>query len=158
MLKLLTILEEKAMIREIINFIDNASNLIILINGIALFLGGGYVAIHSRTVPKWAQTSLWYLGVFGLIAAISIVVEWVDGQMNPFSHFMIGNVINLIMLIIMTVTVGIMFANTVWIDVRKRKERGPKKRVVAKKRPATITSEPAQVTPQPVVRGRRKKV
>lgn len=111
------------MLRDVINFIELISHNINFASCFLVFLGGGYVALHSREVPRWAVTGLWYIGLAGLLNAITIFVDWTAGQTHPLSHFQIGNVTETLLNLSMAVMVGLMFFNTVWKDYQGSKKR-----------------------------------
>lgn len=87
------------------------------------FLGGGYVALHSRVIPKWAVTCLWYIGLAGLLNAITFIVQWTLGQTHPLSHFQIGIVSETLLNITIAATVCLLFFHTVWQDYLGTKKR-----------------------------------
>jgi hypothetical protein len=123
------------MIREVVNMIENLSPILNFTSGLVVFLGGGYVALHSREIPKWVMTCLWYTGLLGLLVSLTITVEWVYGDLHPLSHFQIGRSIETLLLLSLAITVGIMFFNTVWKDYLGAKSRACMARVLGKSPP-----------------------
>lgn len=111
------------MVREAVNFIDLISPTLILCSNILVFIGSGYVALHSRVMPKWVVTCLWYTGLAALLNAITLVVELIEDQMHPLSHFQIGVVTESMMHVMLAVVVTLLFANTIWKDYQWSKIR-----------------------------------
>jgi hypothetical protein len=134
------------MLREAVNMLEMLSSPLNFASGVLVFLGGGYIALHNRNIPNWLVTCLWYMGLFGLLNSFTILVEWSQGQMHPLSHFQIGNATETLFNVSVAFTVGIMFFNTVWQDVKGAKLRHTAtlktkpavKKVTAVKKPATI--------------------
>lgn len=124
------------MIREVVNTLENFSLVLNFISGLTVFLGGGYVALHSRDIPKWAVTSLWYTGLLGLLVSLTISVEWIYGELHPLSHFQIGRSTETLLMLSLAVTVGIMFFNTVWKDYVGSRSRLCRQETV-KEKPST---------------------
>lgn len=123
------------MVREVVNFIDLISPTIILCSNILVFIGSGYVALHSRIMPKWVITCLWYTGLAALLNAITLVVELIEDQMHPLSHFQIGVVTESMMHVMLAVVVTLLFANTIWKDYQWSKLRGAAPEPVEKPTP-----------------------
>lgn len=129
------------MLRDVVNAIDLVSHSLSFSSCIVIFLGGGYIALHSRVIPKWAATSLWYIGLAALLNAFTILIDWTLGQMHPLSHFQIGTVTETLVMLSIAVTVGLLFFHTVWQDYlgsRRRRALAEKntgtKRVLGRKR------------------------
>lgn len=130
-----TILEVRKMLRDVINTIDMISHSLSFAGCVVVFLGGAYIALHSRVIPKWAATSLWYIGLAALLNGLTILIDWTIGQMHPLSHFQIGTVTETLLILSIAGTVGLLFFNTVWQDYlgsRKRYSTPIKKPVVKK--------------------------
>lgn len=104
------------MLKDAINFLDLISHNIIFISNFLVFLGGGYIALHSRVMPKWVVTCLWYTGLAALLNCITIFVEWTAGQTHPLSHFQIGAVTETMVHGMLAVMVCLLFFHTVWKD------------------------------------------
>lgn len=121
------------MLRDVVNAIDLVSHTLSFSSCIVIFLGGGYIALHSRVIPKWAATSLWYIGLAALLNAFTILIDWTLGQMHPLSHFQIGTVTETILMLSMAGTVGLLFFHTVWRDYLGAKRR----RELVEKNPST---------------------
>ena len=102
-------------------------------SNIVTFIGGFYIALHSRMIPKWLTTCLWYIGLASLLNAITHVVEWTWDSMHPLSHFQIGSFTEVLMTLSLGITIAILFFNTVWKDyLGARERRAVEKRVDAK--------------------------
>lgn len=131
------------MIRDVANFIEVAAHYLTFLSCTMVFLGGGYVALHSRTLPKWAATGLWYIGLAAFLNAITIAIQWVFGQTHPLSHFQIGIATETIFNLTIASMVGLMFFNTIWKDYQ-----GSKARSIAQERPIKKTiSKPIKTAP-----------
>lgn len=121
------------MLRDALNLIETMSLTLNFISCFLIFLGGGYIALHSRVIPKWAVTSLWYIGLAALLNAITIIVEWTIGQMHPLSHFQIGDITETLLMLMMATTVGLLFFHTVWQDYLGSRKRSQDAALAAKK-------------------------
>lgn len=115
------------MIAEIITSIDYYSNAINFLCYVIVFIGGFYVALHSRILPKWASTSIWYLGLSSFFVASTIVIEWIFGQHHPISHFMMGHFGEMIININLAVIVFFLFFHTVYADYKHKNQRKMRK-------------------------------
>lgn len=146
------------MLSVVVNYIDAVSHQILFLTSFLIFLGGGYIALHSRLMPKWAVTSLWYIGLAALLNMITILIEWMVGSTHPFSHFQIGIVAELCVFITLAVSVGMLFFHTVWQDYLGAKRRKQMEAAVttaaAKKRRAPATKPVAR--PKKTVKAKQK--
>jgi len=88
-----------------------------------VFLGGLYVAIHSRIMPTWASTSIWYVGVSSLFVALTIVIEWIAGTHHSLSYNMLGHFGEAVMNINLAILVLLMFFYTVFQDMKYKRKR-----------------------------------
>lgn len=140
------------MLRDVLNFVEYIANTIDFISCIVIFLGGAYIALHSRVIPRWAATSLWYIGLAALLTAITILIEWTVGPTHPLSHFMVGKVAEVGLLLMMAVTVGLMFFHTVWKDLQGARKRAELEAIAltVKKKPATTRTKRAYKKRQPI--------
>lgn len=110
----------------IIDTIGLMSTILMPINFVCnfiVFLGGFYVALHSRTMSTWATTCLWYIGLASLFTSITIGVDWIWGPEFPMSYTNIGLLGELASLFTLTGTVLILFGKTVFSDFIYRKKR-----------------------------------
>jgi hypothetical protein len=111
------------MISEFISIVSAYSTIINFFCYIFVFLGGLYVAMHSRILPKWAITSIWYLGLSSFFVAVTIIVEWIFGQHHPFSHFMMGDFGEMIININLCAMVFFLFFHTLYHDFMNKRGR-----------------------------------
>lgn len=108
------------MIMNFLNWIDAYSTVINFICYIIIFLGGFYVAIHSRVLPKWATTCIWYIGLSSLLVAGTIIVEWTLGQQHPLSYFIMGHATEVIMNTNLALMVVMLFFHTIYHDIKHK--------------------------------------
>lgn len=111
------------MLNHLAIYLGNYSFLIDLLTYLTLFIGGFYVALHSRTMPLWLVTCLWYIGVSSMLIAITIVLELVYGQMFPLSHFLIGVIPETLLKFSLLTTVTLLFIKTVTEDIKGSQKR-----------------------------------
>lgn len=111
------------MIMEFFNTVDEYANVVNIICHTIIFLGGFYVAIHSRVLPRWATTCIWYVGLSSFFVATTIITEWVFGQHHPFSYFMMGHVGEIIMNVNLAIMVLLLFSHTIWRDIKAKNMR-----------------------------------
>lgn len=121
------------MLKEVILIVDNVSSGISVVSNLVTFVGGFYIALHSRMIPKWMTTCLWYIGLASLLNAITHIVEWVWDSMHPLSHFQIGSFTEVLMTLSLGITIGMLFFHTIWKDfIGARKRQAVEARVDAK--------------------------
>lgn len=111
------------MLKELLDAVEFISPQLNFVSSFLIFLAGGYIALHSRVMPRWAVTCLWYLGMFGLLNALTFLVEWVYGQTHELSHFQIGLATEAFVNTTFAVTVCLLFFHTVWQDYLGAKKR-----------------------------------
>lgn len=111
------------MLKDAVNLFELLSHQVTFASCLAIFLGGGYIALHSRVMPRWAVTGLWYVGLAALLNAITILVEWSTDQLHPLSHFQIGQAVNTLFMLSIAAMVVMLFFNTVWKDYQGSRER-----------------------------------
>lgn len=144
------------MLKEVLDAIEFVSPQINFISSFLIFLAGGYIALHSRVMPKWAVTCLWYLGIFALFNAITFIVDWVYGQTHPLSHFQIGHATEAMVNTVFAVTVCILFFHTVWQDYvgakRRRAEAATSKVVRRPKVPVKKTVQKIKAAGRPAAK------
>ena len=110
----------------ILNIIEYVNDTILLINSIChvtIFLGGFYVALHSRVLPTWTVTGIWYIGVSSFLALLPIVFEWLNGPSFEFSYTMLGRVTDTFLHINVAIMVILLFLNTIYKDFKSVKNR-----------------------------------
>lgn len=144
------------MLSDAVNFIEFISPGLIAASNLTVFLGSGYVALHSRVMPKWVVTILWYIGLAALLNFITHVIEWTDDPTNPLSNYNLGPATDALMHLAIAVMVGLLFFHTVWKDYVGSKERTrlqakkktvrrkPSTRRTAAKKPAIKKSSPEE--------------
>lgn len=88
-----------------------------------IFLGGFYIALHSRLLPTWIVTSLWYIGLFSLIICGTIVAQWHFGPDFILSYHNVGTITETMFNMAMAVTVAVCFSDTVLKDFKGMKSR-----------------------------------
>lgn len=108
---------------QVILFLNQISLSVTFISNILIFLGGFYVAIHSRTLPIWAVTCIWYLGLSSLLISLTVCMGWIFGDYFPLSYANLQIVCDLIQRVILATTVVLLFTNTVYTDFKYRKNR-----------------------------------
>lgn len=111
------------MLTELALILENYGHLINIITYSVIFIGGFYVALHSRVMPVWLITCLWYIGVSSALIVITIVLELVYGQLFPGSYFLIGIIPETLLKISLLTTVGLLFLKTVFEDLKGSKQR-----------------------------------
>lgn len=111
------------MITQVMGMMDSVLMPLNFICNFIVFLGGFYVALHSRTMPIWATTCLWYIGLASLFTAITIGADWIWGPEFPMSYTNIGLLGEMLTLFTLTATVLILFSKTVFSDFLYRKKR-----------------------------------
>lgn len=128
------------MLRDVVLMIDSISPAIHFAANTMTFVGGAYIALHNRVMPKWLITCLWYIGLASLLNAITFMVGWIYGEVHPLSHFQLGSVTEAMVNITIATTIAILFFNTVWKDFvfsKNRKKQEPVKQTSAKRVPAS---------------------
>lgn len=88
-----------------------------------IFFGGGYIALHCRVLPLWLVTPMWYMGLSSLIAAGSILMQWVFGPSFPLSYASIGVFGEIALNISLSIAVALMFLKTIRSDIEGSKNR-----------------------------------
>lgn len=111
------------MVTELALTLENYDHLINVITYSALFVGGFYIALHSRMMPTWLITCLWYIGVSSFLIVITIILELLYGQLFPGSYFLIGIIPETLLKISLLTTVVLLFLKTVFQDIKGSKQR-----------------------------------
>lgn len=111
------------MLTDLLVHLYDVSIYVNLICYIAIFLGGFYVALHSRNIPRWLATALWYTGTFSFFTAVTIVLEFMYGQLFELSYFQIGLFGEMAMKVSLASIVIVLFLETVYKDYRGAKKR-----------------------------------
>lgn len=111
------------MIVEVTAFLNSLNVPINFVNHITVFIGAFYVAIHNRTLPQWHITPLWYLGLFNLFTAITILIQWIIGAEHPLSYWNMGQIGSTLSNITLAFIVLVIFMHTVANDLVGRRKR-----------------------------------
>ena len=90
---------------------------------VIIFIGGFYIAIHSRFIPRWLVTCIWYIGLSSFLNAVAILLQWVYGESFPMSYSNVGAITAVMLNINLAAAVGLMFTNTVREDIRGSRNR-----------------------------------
>lgn len=90
---------------------------------ITMFLGGLYIAIHSRKIPTWMRTCLWYIGCSSLLIAITIILGWTLGPQFELSYHQIGTLGETLFNIWVAATTITFFLETVAADIKHSSKR-----------------------------------
>lgn len=90
---------------------------------ITIFLGGFYVALHSRTMPRWLTTSLWYTGTFCFFTALTIVLEFMYGQLFELSYFQVGLFGEMAIKVSLASIIVVLFLETIYKDFKGAQKR-----------------------------------
>lgn len=108
------------------NFISLIEPITLMVNFsclIIVFIGCLYVAIHARNIPIWFRTPLWYIGLSSFLICMSIICEWTIGSSLFFSYSNFGLFAETLLNVNLAICSGLMFANTLYNDVRCMKMR-----------------------------------
>jgi hypothetical protein len=111
------------MITALIELMDPLAMLINFICHLIIFLGGFYVALHSRVLPNWLVTCVWYIGLASLLIDITYLIEWTIGPESPLSFSHIGKISDAISHMIIAFTVWLVFVNTLLKDIKAKAKR-----------------------------------
>lgn len=90
---------------------------------VLIFIGGFYVALHSRVLPTWGVTCLWYIGLCSFLNCITIFAQLAYGAGFFLSYANIGSITETILNISVAATVLIYFSNTISRDFQGMKKR-----------------------------------
>lgn len=108
---------------QLANFVNIISLPLSFIIHIIIFIGGLYVAIHSRLLPSWLSTCLWYVGLASLFVSVTIGIEYTIGPSFPMSYTNLGQLAELLDSAIIALTVFLLFAHTLYNDLKNKKKR-----------------------------------
>jgi hypothetical protein len=111
------------MILDFLFFVEEAILPINFISHITLFFGGFYIALHSRILPRWVVTCLWYIGLAGALNATTILLDWIYGPTFELAYSQIGMLTESILNFVLAVTVGLLFVHTLYKDFKGMKQR-----------------------------------
>lgn len=88
-----------------------------------IFIGGLYIAIHSRAISNWLRTCLWYIGCCSFLTANTIILGWALGPSFELSYHKIGLFGEILFNIFIAITTVIFFVNTLAIDIKHSSKR-----------------------------------
>lgn len=88
-----------------------------------IFFGTFYVAVHNRSLPQWHIVPLWYTGLFALLGAITILVQWTIGPEHPLSYWNLGRFVETLLNVSVASIAIIMFSGTLLKDLKGSKNR-----------------------------------
>jgi len=94
------------------NFVQPIAIYINFICHIVTFCGGFYIAMYSRTLPRWLVTSLWYIGLSAFLTAITIASQWMFGEDFPMAYIKMNFFTEVILNINLAITVILLLYNT----------------------------------------------
>ena len=111
------------MITDFLNFVYPYELAMSFVCHTVIFLGGLYSAIHSRMLPQWTATCIWYIGLASLFNSIIIIFDWTLGPAHPMAYSNLGLLGSALQHVALAVSVAILFVNTLWKDIVLRKNR-----------------------------------
>lgn len=88
---------------------------------IMIFVGGFYVAMHSRVLPRWTVTCIWYIGLASLFTCITVVLQWVYGPSFPMSYGNVRLLCDMVTHGILAIAVVMLFVHTVFKNRKHKK-------------------------------------
>lgn len=115
------------LISTLMDFLHESVIYINFICYLIIFVGGFYVALHSRVLPNWVITFIWYTGVCALLTTITIIIYWVDGPSSEFSYYNIGSITEVLLHLHLAILVLLLFFHTIWKDFKGMKKRNSNK-------------------------------
>lgn len=108
------------------NVLSNLSFYVYFLNFIChftVFFGGLYIAVHSRCIPNWLRTCLWYIGCSSFLVGTTIALGWIFGPSFDLSYDKLGIYGETIFNIMITLTTATFFLKTLAADVKFSKSR-----------------------------------
>lgn len=111
------------MILETIDIVRNNMMPLNFLCHVMIFLGGFYVALHSRFLPTWTITCLWYIGLCSLLNCMTIFAQLFYGADFFLSYDNVGMITETLLNISVASTVAIYFSDTVIKDFLGMKRR-----------------------------------
>lgn len=114
------------MINTVLEFVNAAVMPINFVFHTIIFLGGFYVAVHSRVLPVWTTTCLWYAGLSSLFINITMCIEWILGPQFELSYSHIGSLAETMSHGVLAVTAFLLLVKTVGCDIKNKRLRGNK--------------------------------
>lgn len=111
------------MVEQLVSSLDPFALIVNFLCHITIFFGGLYIAIHSRKIPTWLRTCLWYIGCSSFLIAIMIILGWTIKPEFELSYHRIGFFGEIIFNIFIAITTVIFFINTLAIDIKNSSKR-----------------------------------
>lgn len=108
------------------NFLSSLTDCFTIVNllsHIIIFFGGLYIAVHSRVIPLWLSTCLWYIGSSSLLISLTIIFEYVFGDSFIFSYSNFGTIGETAFNITISTTIILLFFKTIYIDYKNKSKR-----------------------------------
>lgn len=118
------------MILEVLSFLENVVLPVNFVCHVLLFLGGLYVAVHSRILPNWVITCLWYIGIAAALNSFTIILEWIYGPSFPMAYTQLGTLTETLLNLNLAFTVGLLFVHTLLKDIKSIKSRNPNEKTL----------------------------
>lgn len=111
------------MIQQLVTSIEPSALIINFFCHLTMFFGGLYIAIHSRLIPNWIRTFLWYIGCSSFLIAITIILGWVFGDQYELSYSSVGVIGETLFNIWVSIMTLAFFYKTIISDIRHSKNR-----------------------------------
>jgi len=111
------------MIDQVVSFLTPYSIIINFVCCTTIFIGGLYIAIHSRKIPNWLRTCLWYIGCSSFFTAVTILLGWTLGPQFELSYDKIGIIGEILFNCLITITTITFFFKTIKSDIKYSKLR-----------------------------------
>ena len=108
---------------QLITTVDPYAVMINFLCHVIVFFGGLYVAIHSRSIPNWLRTCLWYIGCCSFLIVTFIICGWTLGNDFVFSYANAGVIGETLFNIWISITTLAFFFNTLAEDIKYSKKR-----------------------------------
>jgi len=90
---------------------------------LTVFIGGLYIAVHSRVIPTWLSTCLWYIACSSFLIMISMILGWIYGPQFPLSYQNLGFFGEILFNFWIAGTTLLFFLHTLRIDIIHSKHR-----------------------------------
>lgn len=109
--------------QQLISFLKEYELVINFFCHFTVFIGGFYIAIHSRKIATWLRTCLWYIGCSSFLITISVVLQWVLGADFELSYANTQIISHTLLYMWIVITTLVFFLKTVAIDIKHSKQR-----------------------------------
>lgn len=111
------------MVEQFVSSLDPFALIVNFLCHITIFFGGLYIAIHSRKIPTWLRTCLWYIGCSSFLIAITIILGWTVTPEFELSYHRIGTICETLFHILIASTTALFFIETVAADIKNSTKR-----------------------------------